>query len=59
MLWLVLAFIVFGVLLHNKGKKEDNSVMRVVGIILLVLGGVVFLIFLALIGWGLYGEFSH
>jgi hypothetical protein len=52
MLWIALAFIVLGVLLHSKGKKEENSVMKIVGVILIIVGIVLLLAVFALIGWG-------
>ena len=48
MLWLALAFIVIGALLLNKGKKESDSTLRTIGIILIVLG-IVFVIISVLI----------
>ena len=38
MLWLALAFIIFGVLLQGKGKKENNGTMKTIGIILWIFG---------------------
>ena len=53
MLWLALAFIIFGVLLQGKGKKENNGSMKVIGIILWIVGILILLaviVFLAFVG---------
>ena len=42
MLWLSLAFIIGGVLLQGKGKRENNSSMKVIGILWIV--GILFLL---------------
>ena len=53
MLWLALAFIIFGVLLQGKGKKENNGSMKVIGIILWIVGILILLaviVFLVFVG---------
>lgn len=47
MLWQTLAFIIGGVLLQGKGKKENNGTMKVVGIILMIVGIVLLLAVIA------------
>lgn len=49
MLWLTLAFIIGGVLLQGKGKKENNGTMKVVGIILMIVGIVLLLAVIAFV----------
>lgn len=53
MLWIALAFIVLGVLLHGKGKKEANSVMKIVGVILILVGIALLFVVFAILGWGI------
>lgn len=42
MFWIALAFIVVGLLLEGKGKKEDISSMKTIGKVVWILGLVIF-----------------
>ena len=59
MFWIALAFIVVGLLLEGKGKKEDNSSMKTIGKVVWILGLVIFgIAVLAILGIAISASFD-
>ena len=59
MFWIALAFIVVGLLLEGKGKKEDNSSMKTIGKVVWILGLVIFgIAVLAILGIAISAAFD-
>jgi len=51
MLWIALISIIAGVLLNGKGKKDNDSTMKTIGIVLLVVGILVLVVTLVGMVW--------
>lgn len=59
MFWIALAFIVAGILLEGKGKREDDTTMKTIGKVLWILGLVIFgIAVLAILGIAISASFD-